>query len=452
MERYNLQNIRAFLSKGLTDEELRCLCYDAPGFKDVYNQLGPNTSKAQVIQWLIEYADRHLQMEPLLALAKEYNPARYERHQPYYEVGADLTISNDADESSPPRGGVGAEQAVIIGVGADLPVTVQDAKALADLLVDPTRCAFPPDQVHLLIEASATRPAILATLDRLAQDSKPDTTTIVYFAGHGYRIQWPGQSEAFYLLPYGYNLEDLPNTAISGIEFIGKLQAIQTKKLLVLLDCCHANNVGQQEANGVVAINSPLPPQIDDLLNEGSGQVILASSRADEYSHVNTSYSEFAIALMEGLAGADVIEKDGYVRVLDVALYVSRRVSNRTDDKQHPILKVANLEHNFTLAYYAGGSTEPLPLQSLPLGPPQEGGGEGGSASPLLSEMPSGVMELERDLAEGYRNLIGKYRRNLLEIDAAMAEFIDQRAVPPDLLHARKSILQRLAELEESVR
>lgn len=438
IERYNLQNIRAFLSKGLTDEELRCLCYDAPSFKGVYNQLGPDTSKAQVIQWLIEYADRNLQMELLLALAKEYNPARYERHQLYYEVGADLTISHDADESPAPtgggRGGVGAGQAVIIGVGADLPVTVQDAKALANLLVDPARCAFPPYQIHLLIEASATRPAILATLDRLAQDSKPDTTTIVYFAGHGYRIQWLGQSEAFYLLPYGGNLEDLPNTAISGIEFIGKLRAIQTKKLLVLLDCCHTNNVGRQEANGVVALNSPLPPQIDDLLNEGSGQVILASSRADEYSHSNTSYSEFTIALMEGLAGADVIEKDSYVRVLDVALYVSRMVSNRTDDKQHPILKVANLKHNFTLAYYAGGSTEPLPLQVV----------EGRSASPLL-------MELERDLAEGYRNLIGRYRRNLLEIDAAMAEFIDQRAVPPDLVHARKSILQKLAELEKYV-
>jgi len=58
------------------------------------------------------------------------------------------------------------------------------------------------------------------------------------------------------------------------------------------------------------------------------------------------------------------------------------------------------------------------------------------------------LIELERDLAEGYRNLMGKYRRNLLEIDAAMAEFIDQRAVPPDLLHARKSILQKITELE----
>ena len=45
--------------------------------------------------------------------------------------------------------------AVLIGVGADLAVTVQDATALAALLRDPARCAFPADQVHLLTESGA---------------------------------------------------------------------------------------------------------------------------------------------------------------------------------------------------------------------------------------------------------------------------------------------------------
>ncbi len=37
--------------------------------------------------------------------------------------------------------------AVVIGVGADLPVTVEDAAAVADLLRDPSRCAYPAEQV-----------------------------------------------------------------------------------------------------------------------------------------------------------------------------------------------------------------------------------------------------------------------------------------------------------------
>ena len=51
--------------------------------------------------------------------------------------------------------------ALIIGVGADLPITVQDAKALNDVLVDPSRTAYPPKQVDLLTEAKANRRGIL---------------------------------------------------------------------------------------------------------------------------------------------------------------------------------------------------------------------------------------------------------------------------------------------------
>jgi hypothetical protein len=44
--------------------------------------------------------------------------------------------------------------ALLIGVGADLPVTVQDASALRDVLVDPSRAAYPPAQVMIEVAAS----------------------------------------------------------------------------------------------------------------------------------------------------------------------------------------------------------------------------------------------------------------------------------------------------------
>ena len=40
--------------------------------------------------------------------------------------------------------------AVVVGVGADLAVTVDDAIGVADLLQDPGRCAYPSQQVRLL--------------------------------------------------------------------------------------------------------------------------------------------------------------------------------------------------------------------------------------------------------------------------------------------------------------
>ena len=76
--------------------------------------------------------------------------------------------------------------ALLIGVGADLPVTVQDATGLYDILLDARRCAYPPDQTKLVTESQATRHGILDGLDWLCaqvQDS-PAATAVVFFSGH----------------------------------------------------------------------------------------------------------------------------------------------------------------------------------------------------------------------------------------------------------------------------
>ncbi len=88
MSDYNLVNIRTLLTEGFTDRELRRLCFDLPGFRPVYDSLAANTGKAEIIDRLLEDADRSLQLPRLLALAKERNPARYEAHRPYYSRAA----------------------------------------------------------------------------------------------------------------------------------------------------------------------------------------------------------------------------------------------------------------------------------------------------------------------------------------------------------------------------
>lgn len=79
---YHLENIRALLTKGFTHEELRQLSYDF--FRPVYDELAPNTGKAEIIQQLLEYIEeREPESEALLAWAKEENPALYQKYQPY---------------------------------------------------------------------------------------------------------------------------------------------------------------------------------------------------------------------------------------------------------------------------------------------------------------------------------------------------------------------------------
>src|SRR5262245_42334931 len=80
---YNLANIRDLLIQGFDDGELRALCFDMTTFRPVYDQLGNSTGKAEIVAKLLEHADKTIQLDSLLALARERNPARYQRHGPY---------------------------------------------------------------------------------------------------------------------------------------------------------------------------------------------------------------------------------------------------------------------------------------------------------------------------------------------------------------------------------
>lgn len=316
--------------------------------------------------------------------------------------------------------------ALLIGIGGDLPVTVQDATALRTFLIDPQRCAYPDDQVKLLTEDQAHRKDILDGLDWLIDNVQkdPEAMAIVYFSGHG------GLSPTYHLVPTGYNAQDIAATAISGAEFTEKIRAIQAKKLLILLDCCHAAGMATAKTPGFVS--SPLPPEISTVLSQGSGRVIIASSRKNEVSYTGEPYSVFTLALLEGLAGYDSAARDGYAYVADVAMHVGRMVPNRTQDQQHPILDL-HASDNFALAYYAGGEKSPKPL--------------------MVDQTfitPIGFVDVR--LVEGYRSILKQYQNNLLTVEARIATFYDQAAVPLDLERTRTGILQKLAEIETTIK
>jgi uncharacterized caspase-like protein len=127
----------------------------------------------------------------------------------------------------------------------------------ADILRDPTRCVYPPEQVHLLTGENATRDHILRALEALAQSIIPQSAVLVYFSGHGYQVTTT-TGPAYYLMSYGYDVNQLYKTAISGAEFTARLQAIPARKLLVLLDCCHASGVGEAKAAGLEMAKAPV--------------------------------------------------------------------------------------------------------------------------------------------------------------------------------------------------
>ena len=313
--------------------------------------------------------------------------------------------------------------ALVVGVGADLPVTIDDATSVASLLGDSSRCAYPAEQVRLLTGEKARRTDILSALSWLVDTTGLDDTVIVYFSGHGM------ETPDYYLLPYGYNLADLEGSAIRGEIFTEHLRAIRAKKLLILLDCCHAG--GQAEAKG--AIKSPLPPSTIAQLGSSRGRVVIASSRRDEVSWTGKPYSVFTAALLEALAGYGAFEQDGYARVLDLTMWVGRKVPERTGDKQHPIIKVSNLEDNFALAWYAAGE------KSLHLPP------EWATPAPAISP------EIDVKQAAHWRRMLANYRENLLLIEERMSEYVELNAVPLQDVKNKRLTEAKISDLEQKL-
>lgn len=318
--------------------------------------------------------------------------------------------------------------AVVVGVGADLPVTIEDAKAISDMLCDPERCAYPTSQVQLLVEEKARREGILNALDKIKEQTKADADAmaIVYFSGHGV------ESPDYFFLPYGYNTENLMDTGISGADFTSKLQAIQAKKLLVLLDCCHAGGLAAPKDQYLA--KAPLPPSAITNLGQSSGRVIIASSRKDEVSWTGHPFSVFTGALLEAYAGYGSFEEDGYARVLDVAMYVGRMVPDRTADKQHPIVKVANLQDNFSVAYYAAGSKQPKKLTWS-----------------AVASVPSRSGEQDTTQIASWQRMLVNYRENLLLIEERMSEYVVFTEIPLQLIKQKGQTGSRIADLERKL-
>jgi hypothetical protein len=316
--------------------------------------------------------------------------------------------------------------AVVIGMGADLPVTITDAQGIATLLRDPARCAYPPDRVQLLTGPGACRDDVLKALDGLATQVKddPDATAVVYFSGHGV------ETLDYYFLPYGYNVADLPHTAVSGAEFTDKLRAIQARKLLVLLDCCKAGGIGGvKDPTALPFPKSPAPPGMFDALKAGGGRVLIASSRKDEYSRTGVPYSIFTDEFLKAMAGHGAFERDGYARVLDAAMWVGRKVPARTADQQNPIIKVSNLEDNFALAYYAGGDKTPKALE-------WDAGAEPFYAGLDAAQLASWRVQWQN------------YRENLLLIEERMSEYVEFTAIPLQLVKNKRQTEARIVDLE----
>jgi Caspase domain len=264
--------------------------------------------------------------------------------------------------------------ALLVGVGqcADpqlsLPVTVKDMQALRQILVDPELCAYPDPNLRLLHDQTAIKSAILDNLawlrDQVASD--PEATVIVYYSGHGWLEQSTG---GYYLIPHDFDRYEWRDTALSADDLNQALQAIKAKRLLVILDCCHAAGIASakdpeaplQLPKGVIP--APDPKGILDILQKGEGRVVFTSCRGEEKSWIrqDNAMSVYTYHLIEALQGAASQAGASEVTVFDLANHLGEAVpatATAMGKQQNPRVEMRDTER-FAIALLRGGKGLP---------------------------------------------------------------------------------------------
>ncbi|HEY3341613.1 MAG TPA: caspase family protein [Anaerolineae bacterium] len=270
--------------------------------------------------------------------------------------------------------------ALVVGIAnytsvRPLPETVlKDARDVAALLEQPERAGYLPDHVKLILDKDASKQAILAGLAWLAACAANDATAVVYYSGHGGRIDG-GPDAGNYLIPVDTRLDALKTTAISSDELTSALRAIQSGRLVVLLDACHAGGTGDvkeitslapEAAPQALVLKGGIDQAIYDQLAQGAGRAIFASSRTSEVSYVlpGATNSLFTQTLLEALNGQARQHGDGLLRLFDVVEYVWEEVPRRYA-QQHPIFKAQDLDANFPIALFLGGQKSVTAMPTL---------------------------------------------------------------------------------------
>ena len=259
--------------------------------------------------------------------------------------------------------------ALVIGVAnypnvRPLPNSVlDDARAISAILQRADRAGYPQQNVRLLLDKDATKLNIMSGLSWLASSVGPDSTAVVFFSGHGGKFE-DAANKGNYLIPYDTRLNAVKQTAISSDELTNALRAIPSSRVVVLLDACHSGGTGDpKDLDPTTAVyKGGLDEAAYDQLKQGSGRVVIASSRSSEVSWVlpGAKNSLFTQCVLEAMDGKAKQAGDGMLRIFDLVNYLFEQVPARKPE-QHPIFKVSDLDANFAVSLFLGGSKDIAP-------------------------------------------------------------------------------------------
>ncbi|MCO6419003.1 caspase family protein [Siccirubricoccus sp. KC 17139] len=251
----------------------------------------------------------------------------YAEDRGLFAEGPVLELRREGEAAPPPDAG----RLLVLAIGVDhyanpelnLRFAVADARTVAETLKRNGQDLFRSVEVTLLTDAEASRAGVLAALDRLAEQARPEDTFVLYIAGHGLRTE---PDRRFLFLPA--DVRDISSfpvlrpQALDDEALVGALARVRARDGFLFIDTCHA---GQLTVDSLAALG-----------NE-TGRFLLAASTSVQ--EALDSYDErnglFAVAVREGLTGRAAMDGEGRISALALGEWVTRRVPVLAAEKRH---------------------------------------------------------------------------------------------------------------------
>ncbi len=228
---------------------------------------------------------------------------------------------------------------------ANLSYAHTDAASLASKFATMEGKLFRKVEIRQYLNEDATLFNIKSGINWLERQATQKDMILVFFSAHG-ALDNKGN---LYILPTDYQAHNLFATALNIRDLTEGMNATPCKKL-IFLDACHSGQSGFDllEFASIKAVN--VNDVVTELVDTEPGVTVMTSSSGKEFSYENPlwGHGAFTKAILEGLDGEADFNKDEVVSLLELNLYVTERVKDLTDGRQHPYTPI-NLFGNIPL-------------------------------------------------------------------------------------------------------
>lgn len=211
---------------------------------------------------------------------------------------------------------------------------LNDARNTVAAFRNQTGMTFRDVKEKILLDGSATHNNILASFQGLTKAGAAGDTMVLFLSGHGARTNG-NRGNTWFFLPYDYHPKSFTSTALTDVQILQVCDQLvaQKKNVVVIVDACYC---------GYLAVSAQPYLQRYQNMNQG-GLILMLSSAADQTSTALGSYSAYAKAFADTMAGAGDLNRDTKITLGEIQAYSNQRthellVSSRSGSKQDSIV------------------------------------------------------------------------------------------------------------------